>query len=285
MHSSLDRSASSAGWGFIVLALSWTWAFGVAAVAFDASAGHPLHLLALVGPVIAWLCVIAVAGSRASWGPFLRRLVDGRAVRPAWWLAIFAVGVGPALVAAASGAVDPQGTALEPSVTVAGALGALGFAVAAGLGEEPGWRGLVLDAMLTRRPSALLALGVGVLWTSWHLPLYFIEGTYQAGLDVDSMQFWTALAGPVPLSLLLVWLVAGTHGAIVAAVVAHALGNLAGEVLATGAIAAVLELLVLSAAAVAVVLTGEWERRLRLRWNDAPSSHSSSFGVCEGSTG
>jgi uncharacterized protein len=258
-----DGAASRCGWAFVALALTWTWGFGFAAVALDASAGHPLHLIALVGPAIAWAGVLTVGVPHGARGSFLRRVVDVRAVSPLWWCAVLAVGVGPGLIGATAGAVDPGGTALEPSLALAGALGALAFAAAAGLAEEPGWRGLVVDGVLARHPSVGLGLTLGLIWTAWHLPLYFIDGTYQAGLGLGSVEFWAALVGPVPLSLLLVWLVAGTRGAIVAAVVAHGLGNLTGELLATGSVAAIAELIALSVTAGAVVHRGGWRRDLR----------------------
>jgi hypothetical protein len=56
----------------------------------------------------------------------------------------------------------------------------------------------------------------------------------------------------VPLAVLLVWLVTGTDGAIVAAVAAHALGNTVGEFLTTGVAAMGVELLITGLAATAV---------------------------------
>jgi hypothetical protein len=46
--------------------------------------------------------------------------------------------------------------------------------------EEPGWRGYALDGLQARRNALSASLIVGVVWSLWHLPLFFIEGTWQA---------------------------------------------------------------------------------------------------------
>jgi uncharacterized protein len=55
----------------------------------------------------------------------------------------------------------------------------LGFALAAGLVEEPGWRGAASDAWQSKAGPMAAAVGNGLLLGLWHLPLYFVEGSYQ----------------------------------------------------------------------------------------------------------
>jgi hypothetical protein len=130
--------------------------------------------------------------------------------------------------------------------------GALGFALAAGVAEDPGWRGIALDGLTQTMGRLGTSLVLGVLWSLWHLPLYFIEGTFQHALGVATPQFWMSMTIRVPFAVLLVWLVTGTDGAIVAAVAAHALGNTVGEVLTTGVAVMGVELLITGLAATAV---------------------------------
>lgn len=53
------------------------------------------------------------------------------------------------------------------------------FSIQAGLGEELGWRGFALP-MLSRRKSILASsLIIGVVWTFWHTPLFFLPGMMQ----------------------------------------------------------------------------------------------------------
>lgn len=46
--------------------------------------------------------------------------------------------------------------------------------------EEPGWRGYALDGLQSRHSALVSSLIVGIVWLAWHLPLFFIEGTWQA---------------------------------------------------------------------------------------------------------
>jgi membrane protease YdiL (CAAX protease family) len=49
------------------------------------------------------------------------------------------------------------------------------------LAEEIGWRGYLLDCW---RDKGILMYGAGIgfIWTIWHLPMFFISGTYQNSL-------------------------------------------------------------------------------------------------------
>jgi uncharacterized protein len=248
----------STGWWFGAVAIGWTWGLGFAAAAFGGAVGRPLHLAALLGPVVAWGGVLVTRTDPAYRRDLLRRVVDVRQVRPVGWLGVAAVGAGVPLTAAVLAAAAGREARIEPSLGAAVVVAAVAFAIAAGLAEEPGWRGVAHDSTVQSLGLVRSALVLGVMWSAWHLPLYFIEGTYQHGLGVGTSEFWISMLVRVPFAVLLVWLVVGTRGAVVAAVVAHALGNTVGEVLATGRTAMAAELVLMSLAA-AMVLVG-WLR-------------------------
>lgn len=44
------------------------------------------------------------------------------------------------------------------------------------LGEEPGWRGLMLSRLLARMGAGAASFVVGVVWFVWHVPLYLADG-------------------------------------------------------------------------------------------------------------
>jgi len=56
--------------------------------------------------------------------------------------------------------------------------------IAAGIGEEFGWRGFLLPRLQSRHNALVSGLIVGVAWATWHVPLFFIKGTsqYEQGL-------------------------------------------------------------------------------------------------------
>jgi membrane protease YdiL (CAAX protease family) len=63
--------------------------------------------------------------------------------------------------------------------------------------EEPGWRGVLLPELLKRWSLLVATLVVGVIWYVWHLPLWLVEGTGQATLNV-----WAFLPTIITLSFL-----------------------------------------------------------------------------------
>ncbi len=51
--------------------------------------------------------------------------------------------------------------------------------VFAGLGEEFGWRGFAVPRLQVRHSAFVTSLGIGVLHSLWHTPLFFVEGVSQ----------------------------------------------------------------------------------------------------------
>jgi membrane protease YdiL (CAAX protease family) len=49
--------------------------------------------------------------------------------------------------------------------------------------EEVGWRFILNPALERKLPFALACLITGVIWSVWHLPAFFIEGSGQAELN------------------------------------------------------------------------------------------------------
>ncbi|MGW0578051.1 CPBP family intramembrane glutamic endopeptidase [Streptomyces sp. NPDC002920] len=74
--------------------------------------------------------------------------------------------------------------------------------VAGPLSEEPGWRGTAyprLRASFGRLQAGLL---LGVVWAIWHLPLFFITGTLQAGFGLISWNGVLFVLTVIPMALL-----------------------------------------------------------------------------------
>jgi membrane protease YdiL (CAAX protease family) len=56
--------------------------------------------------------------------------------------------------------------------------------VGGALGEEIGWRGYALDKLIASHGILVGTLILGLIWSFWHLPLFFIEGTVQSNLPI-----------------------------------------------------------------------------------------------------
>jgi membrane protease YdiL (CAAX protease family) len=91
--------------------------------------------------------------------------------------------------------------------------------IAGPLAEEPGWRGTAyprLRASLSRLQAGLL---LGVAWAIWHLPLFFIPGTVQAGFGLISWNGLLFTLSVIPMALLTCY--AYERAGVVASIAVH----------------------------------------------------------------
>jgi membrane protease YdiL (CAAX protease family) len=184
--------------------------------------GRPVfYAIGGLGPTIAAYLAVLATRDEAPLSEFHTRLLRWR-VSAAWYA--FAFGL-PVLVAAASAAAaayaDPGYLAslhLRPWY----AAFPLFFIMVLGGGlEELGWRGVAQPEAERCLPPLFAALFVGLIWAAWHLPLFFIAGTSQYGMNFPVFAF--AVIGG---ALLLAWLYDRTRS-ILLCMIYHASWNTA----------------------------------------------------------
>lgn len=124
------------------------------------------------------------------------------------------------------------------------------------LGEEAGWRGFALKRMLKILSPFKAAVLIGVCWSLWHLPLFFIKGTTQNALvsfgSLGAILGYTLYTVMISVLITLVYIM--SNGSVFAAMLLHTAGNLSLGVvpLIFSKTGAVIELIVLCAAVTAV---------------------------------
>jgi CAAX protease family protein len=225
---------------FLAITFSITWGMGVLLVIFgDGMAARfgefdmagnvfwkAFYHVAVYAPGVAALTLIGgqngLRGLRAFGARILKWKVPGR------WYAIAAVGV---LLPAVGGRVvyvwlSPDATFYPylHETTSAGSLvlwAVLNFVDDPGPVEELGWRGYALP-MLQRRFNALTAtLILGVVWSIWHLPAFYLGSMNQSTMNfVAYMIFMTSF------SVLMTVVYNGTRGSVLLPMLMHWLLNL-----------------------------------------------------------
>lgn len=240
---------------FFVLAFSWSWSLWWGAVAAGLAFEEPtfrlLYLLGVFGPLVGAIGVVRSRSDRYR-REFLRRIWNPLRVSGIWWLALVAVVAGPAILGAAA-AVLAGAPAVVPDYSV-GLVGmVVVFAVVAGLAEEPGWRGAASDAWQARTRPIWAAVGIGGFWALWHLPLFFVEGSYQHGVGFGSARFWFINLALIQMGVLYLWLANGSGGSILVAILAHAGFNMAGELVPASTIRDIVAFGLITAATLVVV--------------------------------
>jgi membrane protease YdiL (CAAX protease family) len=156
-------------------------------------------------------------------------------------------------------AEDAQGWALaldagQPK-SFASILGVVFFTFWFGpLPEEVGWRGFALDRLQCRMSALTSSLLLGTIWALWHLPLFYIPGTYQYEVGLGTIRFWIFLVHFLPLSVLMTWIYNNTRRSTSSAVLVHFSGNLCVALLPTTDRIAAFELMVFSGAALVIAV-------------------------------
>jgi hypothetical protein len=88
------------------------------------------------------------------------------------------------------------------------------------LGEELGWRGFALPRLLAKvRPISAAAV-LGIIWSVWHLPQFFMEGTVQSLIP-----FYGYAVVTVYNSVFITILFISTGGSVFPAILYHLFSN------------------------------------------------------------
>lgn len=254
---------------YFALALGWSWSFWLASTAFGsqgAATSSPLFLVGGAGPPLAAIVLTRWGESSEIWRDFWLRIVDLRRLRTPWWAV--ALLLHPAIVAlafASDVALGGTAPALDPTARSAAGFAALAFFVFwfGPLPEEIGWRGFALDRLQARTTALRASLLLGGVWSLWHLPLFFVPGSYQAGLELGSTRSWIFFASMLPLSVLIGWVYDNTRRSTLSAVLVHWSGNLCGALFQKSDRVAAFELALLVVAAALVTWIWGPERLTR----------------------
>jgi membrane protease YdiL (CAAX protease family) len=92
--------------------------------------------------------------------------------------------------------------------------------------EEAGWRGFALPRLEAKYNALVSSLILGVVWTFWHLPLFYVPGQAQMSIP---MPIYLLLC--VSVTTYLTWLYNNTRGSLVITVLGHWAFNLTGTLI------------------------------------------------------
>lgn len=195
--------------------------------------------IALLPPVPAVAALIVGVVIVAFFSPLNRRLLlpaTGEPQRPprARWV-VLSVVLLPALYLASWLVAALRTGELEISTLQDGAMAsawivlvcfAHNLLLGGSLGEEIGWRGFLLPALLRRMSPLAASVVVGVVWGLWHLPVDLTAGFGLQGIGAVVARVIFA----VPLSILFTWFFLRSGGSMLVALLLHTSINVMGDV-------------------------------------------------------
>ena len=201
----------------LTLALSWGYWLTLLAQGRRVEPGSGVtHFPGLLGPILAAFAVTAVIGGRRGLGELFGRMFRlGPRLPSKLMLALSPLALGAAAFAAMQFMGKPLPSAdtfahypgLPEHWPLVGVVAAV--IVVNGFGEETGWRGFLTERLLLTHGRFRATLWVALLWSLWHLPLFWLN------------LHMAALVGPV----LIGWLFGLVCGAFVLAQVYLATGH------------------------------------------------------------
>jgi len=96
--------------------------------------------------------------------------------------------------------------------------------------EELGWRGYAVESLNNKFNYFEATAIFGVLWSLWHLPMFFIPESYQAELlQEDFILVINFFVSIIPLAFIISWFCKKNSGSILGAILIHSIVNLSQE--------------------------------------------------------
>jgi membrane protease YdiL (CAAX protease family) len=263
MMNTKTKKLLSNPWLFFALTYGWSWLFWVPGALSGLSADEPaiqvLIALGGISPVLFAVALTYITQDREVRRAYWERAIQFGRIKLRWYVVIFlTVPLLTALAALLDVLLGGSGGRLEAAKRfLSQPLAILPFVVFmlffGPVPEELGWRGYALDLLQMKWSALESSLVLGVVWALWHLPLFFVDGTYQNSLGVGTLVFWIFMLEVVPKSILITWIFNNNRGSTLSAVLLHFMDNFAGELFELTARAELYQFVLWIAAAIVVI--------------------------------
>jgi len=226
-------------WIYFAITLGWSYLFwGIAVssgLSIDVFSTKLLLFLGGIGPMLAAIMLTFIDNGTSRRQDYLQRIVDFRRIGVVWYLVIFLTALLTSLLAVwTCTIITGQPYLFEDALALlASPISLLSLAVGhfffGPLPEELGWRGFALDHLQSRWNAVTSSLILAVVWAAWHIPLFFIHGTYQHALGFGTAGFWLFMVGILPDTILMTWIFNNTRRSTLSAILFHFMINISGQ--------------------------------------------------------
>jgi membrane protease YdiL (CAAX protease family) len=223
---------------YFLIAIGFSWLFWIPAAFVDENILESPWVILLyiggLGPAIGGILLTYLNDDKESRKEYWRRVIDVRRISAKWYLAILlAYPLITALLAIVeNGQLQVTETFRELLTQPARVIiFAIYIFIFGPLPEELGWRGYALDGLQNRMNAVLASLLLGAVWALWHIPLFFMKGTYQNELGFGSAAFWRFMVFATVVSIFFTWIYNNNQRSTLSAALFHFSINFTGNIL------------------------------------------------------
>lgn len=248
---------------FYVTTFLLTWIFWTFAILFNEGTGLYLFMfLGLISPATVAIYTVVSSKNKALIQDLKRKLVSFYRLKILNIILAIIVFVAIVIVSilisiAFGGSVSQLSFTEDFSFSIGGASALLTILLASVI-EEVGWRGYGEDSVAAYCSWFKESIIFGAVWACWHLPLFWIDGTYQFGLrEMGFVYMLNFLVSVVPLGFITTWVYVKNNRSMLASIIFHLFVNTMQEKIAMTPETKIIESFVVLAVAVIIVLTNK----------------------------
>lgn len=247
---------------FYILVFAFTWAFWGMGILLNSDVSLTFMLLGLLSPATIAIVTVVTSKNKALKDDLKRKIVGFYRIKP---LNIIKAVIVFAVIVAASillslpfGGSISQFSFTEGFSFSVGGMSALLTILLASVIEEVGWRGYGEDSVAEYHTWFTESIIFGTIWACWHLPLFWIPGTYHMGLREMGIGYMlNFLISVVPLGFITTWVYVRNNRSMLACIIFHLFVNTMQEKIAMTPETKCIETIVVTIAAIIIVLTNK----------------------------
>jgi len=248
---------------YFALAFAITWINGFILAAQSHQGGDKSIvnlLLAYMGPFIAALIMMYVFADKAFRADFRRRIFDLGLINSRYLpFVIFfmplAMVISIIISIAFGQPAEQLRLAEEFKIFEGDALLSMVILVLVPVLEELGWRGYGVNSLASKFFLFGTSILFGALWAIWHLPVFFIKGSYQMSLLEQNPLFaLNFFVGIIPLAVIMNYLYYKNRRSIALIALFHVMVNFSAELFEANQISKCIFTLVVTAVAATIII-------------------------------
>jgi membrane protease YdiL (CAAX protease family) len=247
---------------FFIVAYFFTWIFWIPAIFVSENLAAVLMLIGLLAPAVVSTLFVLFSKSNALKRDLRNKIIGFYKVK--WLNVLLAIFVFAIIVVCSIFISMAFGQSIEQfsftedfSFTGVGISSALITITLASIIEEVGWKGYCEDSIGNYMNWFWESIIFGVLWSFWHFPLIFIQGTYQAGLMVNPLYVLNFFISGIPLGFVITWVYLVSDRSILACMIFHLCVNFMQEKIAMSPETKCVETIVITIGAAIIVIANK----------------------------